>query len=234
MRSKVVLSRFSARRELGLALCMMVLSSACTVTALRPHEIVKDGSVCGKHAPNEALVVNKNRGLANVVVAISGIKKSGTVSPGAGTLDQRGCRYVPHVQALTAPSTLTLVNSDAVFHNVNARLVGTRNDTPVFNVPTPFKGHRLKQNIKKPGVVNIRCDAGHTWMGAWVVAFDHPYYDVTNEEGRFSVNNVPDGTWELSFWHEPLPGEKGSGVTRVQKIEIVGGKARSIDFDFSL
>ena len=69
---------------------------------------------------------------------------------------------------------------------------------------------------------------------AWVVAFDHPYYATTDERGQFSIPNLPDGTFELSFWHEPLPGEKGTGITRTQKIEVAGGKVKAVEFEFSL
>ena len=51
----------------------------------------------------------------------------------------------------------------------------------VFNVAMPIKGQKLPIPMRKPGLMKLQCDAGHTWMNGWIYVFDHPYYAVTDE-----------------------------------------------------
>jgi hypothetical protein len=51
--------------------------------------------------------------------------------------------------------------------------------------------------------IRIRCDV-HSWMAAWWVAQDHPYYALTDSDGAFALDDVPPGTYTLEAWHETL------------------------------
>src|SRR3954471_18223056 len=134
---------------------------AAAVAARPPLPIVKDGSVCGKDAPNEAVLTDKKGGLQNVVVFVKDAKFTGKSAPVANAaLDQRQCRYFPHVQALTVGTPLSLMNNDAILHNVHANDTGMT----VFNVAMPIKGQKLPIPMRKPGLMKLQCDAGHTWM----------------------------------------------------------------------
>ena len=85
----------------------------------------------------------------------------GKLAPVAGAaLDQRQCRYLPHVQALTVGTPLSLMNNDAILHNVHAN----DESMTVFNVAMPIKGQKLPMPMRKPGLMKLQCDAGHVWM----------------------------------------------------------------------
>jgi plastocyanin len=188
--------------------------------------VVKDGAVCGKQVPDETVVVGADRGLANVVVSVRGLKPAAPVAAKKdAVLDQVGCRYIPHVQAATVGTKLTLLNSDAVFHNVHAvRPEGV----PAFNLAMPFKGGKLPATLKAPGVLKVRCDAGHKWMSAYVAVFDHPYFAVTDAQGRFTIGDLPTGEHTVELWHEPLtPG--GAAMVKTQVVKIADGKATVIE-----
>jgi hypothetical protein len=193
-----------------------------TIKAAKPvpptaaHAVVKDGAVCGKDAPNEAVVVGKAGGLANVVVSLKDAKAAGKVEPVTGAaLDQKQCRYFPHVQALTVGTPLSLMNNDAILHNVHANDTGMT----VFNVAMPIKGQKLPVPMRKPGLMKLQCDAGHTWMNGWIYVFDHPFFAVTDDKGAFSIKNVPPGDYTLELWHEPADGQ-GSGVRQTSKVHV--------------
>jgi hypothetical protein len=191
--------------------------------------IAKDGPVCGKEAPNETLLVGPERGIANVVVAIKGLKPAGAPAPvlDAG-VDQVGCRYRPHVQAVTLGTKLSLINSDAVLHNVHAVLGGAEASSTVFNLAMPFKGQKLPAVLKRPGVMKLRCDAGHAWMSAYVAVFDHPYYAVTDQQGRFTIKDVPAGEHQLELWHEPVDG-KGPPVVQTLTVRVTDGQVTTTE-----
>jgi len=193
------------------------------------QKITKDVVVCGPEPASEAIVVGPNRGLANVVVWLKGAKVRGPLTPTANAaIDQVGCRYTPHVQAVTVGSPLTLLNNDAVFHNVHGTLQAGASPTTVFNVAMPWKGQKLPQALKRPGVIKLRCDAGHTWMSAYVHVFDHPYFAVTDAKGTFTLAGVPPGTYLLELWHEPTD-DKGAPATKTMTVEVSEARAATID-----
>jgi hypothetical protein len=208
------------------------IASPAPVVAARP--IVKDTSVCGSEAPADAVVVGKGGALANVVVSVTGARFAGTPPAVAGAaLDQRKCRYLPHVQALTVGTPLAVMNNDAILHNVHAN--EARSDggpsLTVFNLALPIKGQKLPVVMRKPGLMKLQCDAGHSWMNAWIYVFDHPYYAVTNDSGAFVIADVPAGEHVVELWHEPADG-RGPGTRMTTKVKVVDGKRARLDLTF--
>ena len=185
--------------------------------------ITQDGTHCGKSVPDETLVVTGGK-LANAVVWLEGVPQTGKPTPGKAALDQTGCRYVPHVQAVTARSKLQITNSDPVLHNVHAYGKG---DKTTFNLAMPLQGQKIAlpgKKLKKTGPVRIKCDAGHTWMSAWVYVFDHTFYAVSGKDGAFTIDGVPPGDYTLKVWHERLG-------TKDQKVTVPAGGAAKADFE---
>jgi hypothetical protein len=227
---------------LAAAISSLVASSARagsiegTVTIVKPVPptaalpVVKDNSVCGKEAPNDAVLVDKKGGLRNVVVFVKDAKFTGKAAPVANaTLDQKQCRYTPHVQALTVGTPLTLMNNDAILHNVHAN----ESDMTVFNVAMPIKGQKLPIPMRKPGLMKIQCDAGHTWMNGYLYVFDHPFFAVTDDKGAFTIKDVPAGDYTVELWHEPADG-KGAGVRTTSKVKVTDAAPAKLDLAMKL
>lgn len=165
----------------------------------------KDPQVCGKTPLlDESVVVSGDGGLKNAVVSIEGAPAGG--GGGAVTVDQVGCRYTPHVQSATVGGELRFKSSDAIFHNVHAFQDGHTK----LNVAMPVKGSKAKGKLDQPGLVTIKCDAGHTWMQAYVVVFPHKLHAVTDDAGRFKIADVPPGTHKIKVWHEKLGEQTGT------------------------
>ncbi|HXU63574.1 MAG TPA: hypothetical protein VN962_17870 [Polyangia bacterium] len=195
------------------------------VPARAAHKVTKDASVCGADQPDESVVVSKAGGLANVVVSLRLPKPPTPPAAGANaTLDQKGCRYAPHVQAVTVGISLALVNSDAVLHNVH----GSAGPVQVFNLAMPIRNQRVPTKLTRPGLVRLQCDAGHTWMNAWISVFEHPFFAVTAADGTFEIKNVPPGHYAVDYWHEPLDG-KGPGVTTAAEVDVKDGAPTRAD-----
>ncbi|HEX2656673.1 MAG TPA: carboxypeptidase regulatory-like domain-containing protein [Polyangia bacterium] len=196
------------------------------VAALPPLKITKDATACGaEQAANEALVAGSDGAVRNVVVTLHPVKVASPAPavPGRATLDQVGCLYRPHVQAVTVGSELTLVNSDRVLHNVHGNL----GPVTVFNLAMPIKGQRLPTKVTRPGPVRLQCDAGHAWMNAWVYVTSDALFAVTDDKGHFSIADVPPGEYTVEYWHEPIDG-KGPGVTK-SVLLTVGSKPAHVE-----
>jgi hypothetical protein len=161
-------------------------------------EVTKDQEACGKTAPSEALVVNaQSKGLKNAVVFLDKVDKGKKLGK-APVLDNTKCLFVPHVVAMPAGTSLDVKNSDPILHNTHAYL-GTRT---IFNLALPTQNQVIKKKIIQNGVIRVQCDA-HTHMSAWVLAVDHPYFAVTDDNGAFKLDGVPPGKYTLAVWHAP-------------------------------
>jgi plastocyanin len=181
-----------------------------TGTALpeaRKVQVTTDQYVCGKDA--EDLVVSRDRGIKNAVVwlqtAPPGTKSEGPL-PSVQT-DQKECVFVPRVVVVAAGGTVEFLNNDRLLHNLHA---ASPRENPAFNRTQP-KGRTIPIVFKRPEIIRVDCDL-HPWMRAWVVVAEHPFYALTNDQGEFTLANVPAGQYTIQVWHERL-GTVGRAVT---------------------
>ena len=160
--------------------------------------------VCGKlHSgpvTTQFYVVGGQKGLKDVVVMLTGIsgKSTGASAPPL-VLDQKGCMYVPYIAAVQTGQKIVVRNSDPELHNVH---------------PTPEANGNEEKNMAQPpgspdlefsfpaaeNFVRFKCDV-HPWMFAYVTVVDHPYFAVTDKDGKFKIANVPPGTYTVQAMH---------------------------------
>jgi plastocyanin len=120
----------------------------------------------------------------------------GELPPGRARLDQRGEQFIPHVLAVTAGTIVDFPNNDAEFHNVFSL-----SKTKTFNLGNYPKGESRSVKFDKPGIVPVSCDI-HRHMSAFILVFSHPFFGVTDDDGRFVIPDVPAGTYTLMVWSE--------------------------------
>ena len=116
-------------------------------------------------------------------------------------LDQRGERFVPHIVAIGVGGTVDFPNSDPTFHNVFSL-----SDVRSFDLGRYATGRSKTVRFDKPGVVRVFCDI-HAHMSAFIFVFAHPYFDVTDGQGRFRIDGVPAGTHQIVLWNESIEPE---------------------------
>jgi plastocyanin len=169
--------------------------------------IAKDERICGQSRNLNRIVLGKNNGVKNAVVYLENVSEGKAFSAADSwrkLLDQRKCEYDPHVLLVPYGESMTITNSDAVLHNVHAYDMAARGRTS-FNIAQPIRGQRTNvkpERFKGPGFYEVACDAGHPWMSAHVVVAGHPYYAITDVNGRFELTDVPPGAYRIRMWHE--------------------------------
>jgi plastocyanin len=136
-------------------------------------------------------------------------------------LDQKGCRYVPHVLGVQVGQPVEIVNSDPTLHNVHA--VPATNQE--FNTGQPIQGMKHMHTFSTTEVmVPFKCDV-HGWMRAYIGVLDHPFYAVTGADGSFTLKGLPPGTYTVEAWHESLG-------TQTQSVTIGASERKDVGFIF--
>jgi plastocyanin len=179
----------------------------------------------GIQALSETALVSKDGLVQNVFVYVkSGLDSAYAFDAPASPveLDQKGCRYTPHVLGLQVGQALNVVNSDDTMHNVHALPMANRE----FNQGLNAAGQKMTRTFTTPEVmVKFKCDV-HGWMTAWVGVLPHPYFAVTGADGSFELKGLPPGTYTIEAWHEQFG-------TRTATVTIAGKDDQKADFTFA-
>ncbi len=156
------------------------------------------------------VMVNDDGTLANVFIYVKeGLEGQSFPTPEETVLlDQDGCWYKPRVFGLQVGQTLVIRNSDPTLHNVHAVARANRE----FNIGQPVRGMETTRTFNQSEVmIPFKCDV-HPWMSAYAGVLPHPYFGVTKEEGKVSLDNLPPGEYVIAAWHEKY-GELTQRVT---------------------
>ncbi len=210
------------------------ITGSVKLTGTPPHERTIDMSkdpVCSKaHQGNpakvETVVANSSGGLANVVVYISEGLSGGAASAvpsQPATIDQKGCMYQPHVVALDVGQQMKVVNSDQTTHNIHP-------------LPAPGAGNQGWNKSQPPGsapfdvswkaeeiAIPVKCNI-HPWMHGFIAVVKGPY-GTSDENGSYTIDNVPPGSYTLTAWQEDLG-------KQTAKVTVAAGKPATADFTF--
>ena len=170
-----------------------------------------------KGAKSEELVVSKGKGIQNVVVYVRVSGHKPIPLKENPKLDQKDCRYLPHVIAVPTGTTVHLTSDDPVAHNVNAH--ATKNEAK--NILISKKGIKFDYTLTKAEAIKLTCDV-HSWMSGYIVAVDSNFYTVTGQKdekgkfihpddyeksadtGKYTIKDVAAGRARVVVWHETL------------------------------
>jgi len=156
----------------------------------------------GKPYPRDEVELVSAKGeIKNVFVYIrKGLPagKTYTAPKKAALLDQKRSMFRPRIQGLFVGQDFAMRNSDPIIHNVRSL---SQENRP-FNIAQPAgTPDRKKRFSDQEGPIELRCDY-HRWMRAFIFVMEHPFFGVTDTQGRFSIKNLPPGEYVLATWHE--------------------------------
>jgi len=204
-----------------------------TIPERKPLPDVKEPACLAKgHPLSETWVVDpKTRGVRWTVVFLKpGKGQTLPIHPALqksanefATIDHPTCAFDPHVVTMRTDQKLLALNPMSIAHNVV--ITGFRNN---FNIQLPPGGKHvfeLQPETYRP--LPIKCGA-HPWMSGYLWMFDHPYFAVTDETGRFTIKNAPAGTWNLVVWHEAIGYLGGAAGRDGKPVEIKAGQTTDL------
>lgn len=109
-------------------------------------------------------------------------------------LDQRMETFVPYVLPISVGTTVSFPNSDPVYHNVFSLSKPRR-----FDLGRYPQGQTKSVRFDRPGIVRVFCEI-HSHMSAFVLVFSHGYFSATDDDGRYRIDDVPPGRYDVVVW----------------------------------
>lgn len=193
----------------------VVWPKATAIPAAKPLNVATDKEHCGALNSEEIVINPKNRGLKNVWVYLrpDSKDKSAKLDPkkdikpelvkGTGKthdVDQPKCAFIPRVMAIREGDFINYKNSSPVSHNTK---LDADPPSPSFNKTIApggsYKDHQPFVAQRSPVVFSCSI---HPWMSGRFMVFDHPYFAVTNDDGKFTIPDCPEGNYRIVYRHE--------------------------------
>ena len=132
-------------------------------------------------------------------------------------MDQHNETFVPHLLTITTGTTVDFPNSDRIYHNVFSLSKAAQ-----FDLGRYATGRSKSVRFDRPGVVRVFCEI-HSHMNAFILVFSHPFYAQTDAEGRYRIDNVPPGNYNVIAWNEGSSSEPAS-------VGVLNGAVAELDF----
>ena len=136
-------------------------------------------------------------------------------------VEQKGCRFDPHVFGVMAGQDVLIRNRDELVHIIHVKPTANRE----FGFSQQKAGEERTKVFTDKETIKVFCDV-HTWMSAWAVVLDHPYHGVTGPDGKYTIKNLPAGKYTLEMWHE-----KYKPVT--QEVEVKDKETKTVSFEIT-
>lgn len=188
---------------------------------------VKDAAICAADdILSEAVVIDpETKGIANIFVYLP---KAGKVHPRLKeseqkeiVFDQQRCRFTPHALFARTDQAIVVKSNDNCAHNTHSY--------PLKNQAVNFalaagdrKGQQVKHKLAEKWPFKVECNI-HNWMRSYWLILDHPYAAISDEQGKFTLKDLPAGEHELVIWHE------GQGaIERKYKVTVASGQTTDL------
>jgi plastocyanin len=200
---------------------------AGTVPANPAIDMTEEAACRSKHTtpPVDSQYVVTSGGLGNTFVYVKSGLPEGASYPApaqAVVIDQQGCLYRPRVFGVQVGQKVEIKNSDPVLHNIKAVPAANRG----FNISQPSAGMTTTRTFNTAEVmVPLQCNV-HSWMNAHVGVVPHPFFATSTADGKFSIKNLPPGTYTIEAWHEKLG-------TQTTTVTVGSGETKTADFNFA-
>ncbi|MBI2433416.1 MAG: carboxypeptidase regulatory-like domain-containing protein [Candidatus Hydrogenedentes bacterium] len=195
---------------------------------MRPIDMGTDPICHAKHPGeppvNEALILGEGQTMGNIYVrVIKGLPdgKTWPLPQEPAVLTQEGCVYKPHVFVVRLGQQLLVKNPDGTMHNVN----GLPEKNKPWNRGMPKELQEIEVKLDQvEDMFPIKCDV-HPWMRAYCTVVDHPFFAVTEKDGKFTIEGLPAGDYTIEAWHEKLG-------TQTATVTVPADGAATQDFTF--
>lgn len=182
-------------------------------------------------------VVDSRRGLKDAIVLLEGVEFGKPFDMSVPLIEARDCQFEPFMTVVRNGHAVEVVNMDPVMHDIQGYETSIEAGNRVlFNTPLimnhqhrrgdlyAMHNHAPGKSLVGPIYLNkgrrtfyMQCGF-HAYMESWAMAVNNPYYALTDAEGKFVIDDIPPGTYQLVVWHP----QTGPGITKFIVIQPDG------------
>jgi hypothetical protein len=195
-----------------------------TPPKMKPIDMSKEPVCAKEHAAKpvltENVVTGKDNSIEYAVIYISGGDQGSTAPTKALKFDQKGCQYIPHVLAMQVSQKFQIFNDDPTSHNIHP----LAKVNPEWNKSQPPGTPPLDAQYPKSEFIPVKCNV-HPWMHGYFIVLNTSHYSVSDDEGNFSIKDLPPGKYTVTAWHEQFG-------TQSQDVTVGAGDTKGTNFVF--
>ena len=182
-------------------------------------------------------VVSPQGGLQDAIVLLEGVQAGKPFETSVPLIEARDCKFQPFMTIVRNGHAVEVINMDPVMHDIQGYETSLESGArTLFNTPLVMNqqhhrgdihathNHAPGKSLVGPVYLNkgrrtfyMQCGF-HAYMESWAMAVNNPYYALTDSSGKFSIENIPPGTYQLVVWHP----QTGPGVTKMVTIQPDG------------
>jgi hypothetical protein len=182
-------------------------------------------------------VADPQGGLKDAIVLLEGVEAGKAFDTSVPLIEARDCMFQPFMTVVRNGHAVEVINMDPVMHDIQGYETSLEAGARVlFNAPLVMNHQHRRGDIHArhnhaPGkslVGPIYLNKGrrtfymqcgfHAFMESWAMAVNNPYYALTNTNGKFTIDNIPPGTYQLVVWHP----QTGPGITKMVAVQPDG------------
>jgi hypothetical protein len=188
-------------------------------------------------------VVSPKGGLKDAIVLLEGVEAGKPFEVSVPLIEARDCMFQPFMTIVRNGHAVEVVNMDPVMHDIQGYETSPEAGARVlFNTPLVMNhqhnrgdlhaihNHAPGKSLVGPIYLNkgrrtfyMQCGF-HAYMESWAMAVNNPYYALTDENGNFSLEQIPPGTYQLVVWHP----QTGPGMTKMVTVKPDGKVTESL------
>ncbi len=139
-------------------------------------------------------------------------------------MDQKNVRFTPETLAIRTGDRVKFTNSDKQVHNINTKSPLVRFDRTISSDQEAVETFQRAGGVKRPIVLGCKL---HSAMQAWIYVFDHPFFQLTESDGKFRFENVPAGEYRVEMAHP------AGGLQRTQRVKVKPGEHLELEIRVS-
>ncbi len=193
---------------------------------------VKNPEVCAAvDVPDERLMLGNGNVVQGVFIYLNKAPKGGKsvdVADKQFFFDQKNCRFTPHCAIVSVGQMVKVLSNDPIAHNTHTYPQKNASVNSLVDAGDREGKLEFKYSKSESVPLSIKCDL-HTWMTAYQLPVDHPYAAVTDENGAFTISDLPPGKHSFVVWHEAAD---GGFVERKFAVEIKSGEKTEMQIDY--
>jgi len=202
-----------------------------------------DPAYCGRISNGQGwrllhdFVVGENNGLKDAIVLLEGVEAGKPFEVSVPLIEARDCMFTPFVTVVRNGHAVEVINMDPVMHDIQGYETSIEAGARVlFNTPLVMNqqhrrgdlhaihNHAPGKSLVGPVYLNkgrrtfyMQCGF-HAYMESWAMAVNNPYYTLTDRNGKFTIGDVPPGTYQLVVWHP----QTGPGAVKMVTVKPNG------------